>query len=739
MYKWLLFAVVLLGGAVMAEHAWYVSPDGNDAWSGQVPAPNVARTDGPFRTLGKACAMVQPGDTCYLRGGTYRETLKPARSGAAGQPIVFRNYGTEVAVLSGADVLTGWTAEQGAIRQAPMAWDLADQNQLFVDGAMLPETRWPHNAGTLLQPTRAHATAGTVATLTDPTLPDTDFTGALLWCAGGYQWICWAESVTGYDATTHTLTFRMKNAEQWYTVQPRNPYVLIGARATLEAPGEWWFDRAAHRMLFIPPQGMRADATIEAKRRQFCIDLSGLQHVQVVGLQFHAGGVAMSQGTSHCLLSRCTGTYVAHSYAQDVAYTAGVLINGHDNEVSDCELAYSSSSILRVSGQRHRIVNNYIHHGNYTGLWNGAVSLAGRKILFSHNTVRHSGRDLVSIHELMESLIQYNDLSDAGWITCDLGMTYGHNTDFMNTVIRYNVVHENHAAGCAMGIYFDHCSHNVIVHHNVVYNVADDPIRINNPSYGNLVFNNSCYAAGETVTFDHTHRDDLYGMRLTRNLLNKPIRLPADVVQQGNVVAVDPGYTDPVARDFTLKVPGDAGAFPKGQAPWKAGHDFAHPPTVAWEAAEVDWMNTLYNACFELGTLEGWTAIGAAGIAHGNGWGNTVSGSKTNEATGTSKHELRLGPGRAGVQQRVIGLHPGTPHTLAGWLRVSAPTESVRLGVLLPDGTAHWSPAVTTTAWTRVTVPFTTAAQGSVTVIIEKADGPGMAWGDNLGLPRAVP
>jgi hypothetical protein len=32
----------------------YVSPDGNDAWSGTLAAPNAARTDGPFASLERA-------------------------------------------------------------------------------------------------------------------------------------------------------------------------------------------------------------------------------------------------------------------------------------------------------------------------------------------------------------------------------------------------------------------------------------------------------------------------------------------------------------------------------------------------------------------------------------------------------------------------------------------------------------------------------------------------------------
>lgn len=456
------------------------------------------------------------------------------------------------------------------------------------------------------------------------------------------------------------------------------------------------------------------------------------------------------------------GLYVSHSYVKDVGGSSGVLIRGRGNAVEGCELAYSSSSVLSVGGTGHRVVNCFIHDGNYGGKWKGAVALAGRRHLVSHNAIRHSGRDLVSIHGLMESLIQHNDLSDAGWITRDLGMTYGHNTDFMNTVIRCNVVHDNRADGCAMGIYFDHCSQNAIVHHNVVYNAAFDPVRFNNPSYFNLVINNSCFGSGPVGTFDHSNRNDLFGMRFANNIFNKGISLPAHVALERNLTVPDPGYAGPARRDFRLRrnskavdagIPlsgvtdghagraPDIGAFEAGRRPWRAGHDFERPPSPApeWEAADVAWMNLVRNACFELDTLEGWnsTGPGEAVLVPGNGWGNNWGSGKP-ERTGTNGRELRLGGGRAGVEQVVDGLHPRTAYTLSGWLKVSGEAESVRLGVRQPGG-EEAAESVSAPEWTRVTVDFVTGrGQTKATVFITKtSDGDGHVFADNIGLPKS--
>ncbi|MFZ5518007.1 MAG: hypothetical protein ACOY90_15280 [Candidatus Zhuqueibacterota bacterium] len=70
---------------------YFVAPDGND----QNPGAQAL----PWQTVGKANETVQPGDIVYLREGRYRETIQPGRSGAENQPIIFRGFESEIAVI----------------------------------------------------------------------------------------------------------------------------------------------------------------------------------------------------------------------------------------------------------------------------------------------------------------------------------------------------------------------------------------------------------------------------------------------------------------------------------------------------------------------------------------------------------------------------------------------------------------------------------------------------------------
>lgn len=69
------------------------APHGDDGASGTQEAP--------WRTLAHAVRQLKPGDTLYLRGGVYHETVALTRSGTPRAPITIASYPGELAVLDG--------------------------------------------------------------------------------------------------------------------------------------------------------------------------------------------------------------------------------------------------------------------------------------------------------------------------------------------------------------------------------------------------------------------------------------------------------------------------------------------------------------------------------------------------------------------------------------------------------------------------------------------------------------
>jgi hypothetical protein len=48
---------------------------------------NPGSLSSPWKTITKANTQLQPGDTVYIRKGTYQETINPQNSGSSGKYI----------------------------------------------------------------------------------------------------------------------------------------------------------------------------------------------------------------------------------------------------------------------------------------------------------------------------------------------------------------------------------------------------------------------------------------------------------------------------------------------------------------------------------------------------------------------------------------------------------------------------------------------------------------------------
>ena len=75
---------------------YYVAPNGSSSGDGTASKPWDLAT-----ALGNARGVVQPGDTVWLRGGTYPGIFRNALTGTAAAPIVVRQYPGERAIVDG--------------------------------------------------------------------------------------------------------------------------------------------------------------------------------------------------------------------------------------------------------------------------------------------------------------------------------------------------------------------------------------------------------------------------------------------------------------------------------------------------------------------------------------------------------------------------------------------------------------------------------------------------------------
>ena len=152
--------ITVLGSApAPTAVTFFVSPSGNDYWSGTLPAPNSNNTDGPFATFDHARAIVQSISSAGLtrinvqvRAGTYylpsTEMFTPADSGSATMQIVYQNYPGESPVISGGVRIQNWTNAGGNTWKTTLPASTQYFENLFYNGVRRLRPRLGGSLGT---------------------------------------------------------------------------------------------------------------------------------------------------------------------------------------------------------------------------------------------------------------------------------------------------------------------------------------------------------------------------------------------------------------------------------------------------------------------------------------------------------------------------------------------------------------------------------------------------------------
>ena len=141
-----LLAALLLASVAQAS-TFVVNPaqaGANDANSGSDAQP--------LRTIGRATALVQPGDLVQIHSGVYREKVTITQSGTKEHPILFVAAPGATVVITGADPLTGWSKETNGIYSIPWPHRLFQGDnhnpvgveQLFIAGGLLRKVSSPN-------------------------------------------------------------------------------------------------------------------------------------------------------------------------------------------------------------------------------------------------------------------------------------------------------------------------------------------------------------------------------------------------------------------------------------------------------------------------------------------------------------------------------------------------------------------------------------------------------------------
>lgn len=557
---------------------WHVSPTGLDTNDGSI--------DAPFQTLARAVQSLVAGDKLWLRAGTYRETLALTRSGTEANPIAISPWNGENVTLSGCDVVPGpWTATSNSIYTADVPADLGNgYNQIFVDGVMQHQARHPnYGGGNLFSPALASVTVTNAGAATNPNTisstsfggqPANFFAGARFCGSVGAGWSWQTAVVTASSGNLLTIDPATKSIWWWpdYTgasnTSDTGSGFVYGLLALLDADGEWHLQTnagAPHTLhLRIAGAADPSSHLVEMKRRNWCVDINGFNHVSVGGFKTVAGAIRLS-GTGNTLHD-VDASFLSHymTWAKGSsnnggrAEGGGVVVAGTGCVVRNCTIHDTSGSGITTSGGGHRIERNHIFNIDYSGTYASPLSLDGDGDTAVFNTLHDTGRDVLRPLASGQR-VMFNELYNAGRLARDLGMIYCYGTNGMDgggrkSRIAYNWAHDgNPLDPYCKGVYLDNYDRNYVVDHNVVWDfgAAQAGIYINSPTLGHEIYHNTVistrsYDKGTWTAFPDNNPDASFWTTANHAMI---------YTAQNNLVTTTPGAAieNVAALDFRPK------------------------------------------------------------------------------------------------------------------------------------------------------------------------------------------
>jgi len=497
----------------------YVSPQGNDSWSGGQAAPNAQQSDGPFATLERARdairrlkqekALPTGGVVVQLTPGIHRREkpfeLTAQDSGSPNSPIVYRAAkGAEVRLSGGREAVAPTLVSdrailkhlapeaRGKVYQADLkASGVSDFGSAGGGGAELfyqdePQTiaRWPNEGFTKIvgvtdeSPVNVRGTKGSKVGKIhyDGDRPKRWTAEEDAWLHGYWFWD-WSDQRQQIDSiNTDDRLITLAAPHHGYGYRKDQWFYAFNVLAELDKPGEWYIDRKKGMLYFWPPSPLK-EGDLTVSLAPSLITATNVSHVTIRGMILEAArGTAVTiKGGDHVRVEACT--------LRNLGSWAVRVSGGRQHTVVGCDIYATGGGGIGLSGgdrktltpAGHVALNNHIHdYSRWKRMYQPAIGVSGVGNRVLHNLIHDAPHEAIQFSG-NEHLFEWNEIHHVCFESNDAGAIYsGRDWTMRGTVIRHNYLHHINGLGGrgCVGIYLDDMFCGTRIERNVFYRVT---------------------------------------------------------------------------------------------------------------------------------------------------------------------------------------------------------------------------------------------------------------------------